>query len=363
MVTEAAVPPAEGAACPQQQGDAAWEEAWWDECDLVEDPYTLWGDRGDEGAQEGAEESEGAEAAWRAASAHVQLLRDAFPQHDEPTVCALLLSVGGDMEAARVALEELPPPPPPPPPELDDEALFPSLGGGGGRSPASASFPRGRPPAQAPHFAQAVGAAGGGAAPPRDGVAKGARPAPLRAPALAPAASGSGAAVRWVDTGASVSALYASLRGCALDHVRLRNACFQQATQAFLAGDGALAKRLAAQGRVHNQAMFQAHDDAAGAIFNARNADGGQDSRTQAPMVDLHGLHVVEALAMLRRALPALRAEHGSGAAVHVLVGTGHHTVGANTPARLPAAVQALVRDELRLRCRQRTAGLLEVVL
>jgi hypothetical protein len=48
---------------------------------------------------------------------------------------------------------------------------------------------------------------------------------------------------------------------------------------------------------------------------------------------------------------------------VHVLVGTGHHTVGANTPARLPAAVAVLLRNELRLRCRAPQPGLLEVTL
>ena len=78
---------------------------------------------------------------------------------------------------------------------------------------------------------------------------------------------------------------------------------------------------------------------------------------------DLHGLHVSEALSLLRRRLAALRASLGPGARVHVLVGTGHHTVGAHTPARLLAAVGALLRDELRLRCRTPQPGLLEVVL
>ena len=78
---------------------------------------------------------------------------------------------------------------------------------------------------------------------------------------------------------------------------------------------------------------------------------------------DLHGLHVSEALSLLRRRLAALRSSLGPGATVHVLVGTGHHTVGAKTPARLPAAVQTLLRDELRLRCRAPQPGLLEVTL
>jgi DNA-nicking Smr family endonuclease len=78
---------------------------------------------------------------------------------------------------------------------------------------------------------------------------------------------------------------------------------------------------------------------------------------------DLHGLHVCEALSLLRRRLAALRAQRGAGACVHVLVGTGHHTHGAHARARLPAAVAALLRDELRLRVRAPTPGMLEVTL
>ena len=145
-----------------------------------------------------------------------------------------------------------------------------------------------------------------------------------------------------------------------MDHVRLRNACFQQATQAFLAGNGALAKRLAAEGRRHAEAMFSAHSAAAETTFALRNesqADGA------IALLDLHGLHVREAVQMLRSRLPAMRKEKGPGTVVQLVVGTGHHTVGEKTPARLPLAVQALLRDELRMRWRQRTAGLLEVTL
>ena len=145
-----------------------------------------------------------------------------------------------------------------------------------------------------------------------------------------------------------------------MDHVRLRNACFQQATQAYLAGNGLLAKRLAAEGRRHAERMFSAHSAAAEATFALRN-DGQADGRIA--LLDLHGLHAREAVAMLRARLPAMRAERGAGAVVQLVVGTGHHTVGEKTPARLPVAVLALLHDELRLRTRQRTAGLLEVTL
>jgi hypothetical protein len=139
----------------------------------------------------------------------------------------------------------------------------------------------------------ASGGVGGGAAPPRHGVAAGARPSSLTHAASAPGAAASGGApssahgVRWVDTGASVSAQYASLRERARDHVRARNACFMQATAAYLAGDGAAAKRLAAQGRAHAAAMFAAHDAASEAIFETRNAarDGAAAPPGAPPML------------------------------------------------------------------------------
>ena len=47
---------------------------------------------------------------------------------------------------------------------------------------------------------------------------------------------------------------------------------------------------------------------------------------------------------------------------MHVVVGTGHHTKGSRTPARLPTAVEGAL-GELRLRWREAQPGLLEVLL
>jgi hypothetical protein len=44
-------------------------------------------------------------------------------------------------------------------------------------------------------------------------------------------------AVPWVQTGEAVAQEYAAARAEASDHARVRNACFQQATQAYLAGE------------------------------------------------------------------------------------------------------------------------------
>jgi hypothetical protein len=342
-------------------------QRWWEEATaaLVPDPRELWGPDG--GEELGEVEGDGGEGgwddagqeAWHAADGHVRSLCEAFPHVDEATVCATLLSLHGDVEAAEQALMHMPPPPQAPPPELNDSDAFPTLGGAPVPPPAVAHATAG------PHFARvaAAGAVGPGVAPPKSGIARGARPA-LSFPTQPGGAGGAeSTAVRWVDTGAAVSGLYTSLRSEALDHVRLRNACFEQATRAYIAGDGALAKKLAAQGRRHAQAMFAAHDSAAGAIYASRNADSDAAGGSQVPLIDLHGLHVAEALAMCRSAVQQLRMQRGTGAVAHILVGTGHHTHGAHARARVPAAVQALLRDQLHLRVRQRTPGLLEVVL
>lgn len=52
-----------------------------------------------------------------------------------------------------------------------------------------------------------------------------------------------------------------------------------QATQAFLAGNKALAKQLGAQGRSANEAMKGAHKAAAERIFLQRNSGAGPQVR------------------------------------------------------------------------------------
>jgi hypothetical protein len=49
--------------------------------------------------------------------------------------------------------------------------------------------------------------------------------------------------------------MYGQLRDEARDYARARNACFEQATAAYLAGNKALAKQLSAKGQWHNERM------------------------------------------------------------------------------------------------------------
>ena len=168
----------------------------------------------------------------------------------------------------------------------------------------------------------------------------------------------------WVETGEAVSNLYTSTREDARDHMRLRNICFQQATQAYLTGNKALAKDLSRKGRNHARAMRAAHEEAAGTVFRERNANIQPQGTNNAGgvggprMFDLHGLHVAEAVAVLRRELPNCRAI--GERVVHVLVGTGHHVKGSRTPARLPAAIAEFLHAS-RIRYWEPQAGMLEV--
>lgn len=137
----------------------------------------------------------------------------------------------------------------------------------------------------------------------------------------------------WVSTGASVASLYTELRAEAAKQASIRNMYFDRAAAAFKRNDGASAKRLGAAGREANERMKQLHQKAAEAIFEARNPQTATD------VVDLHGLHVSEALERLPAALE--RAPVGK---VRVLTGTGHHTKGTGR-ARLRPAVKKWLQD------------------
>lgn len=167
------------------------------------------------------------------------------------------------------------------------------------------------------------------------------------------------------STGESVAAEYAEARAVARDHARLRNVCFQQATQAYMAGNKALAKELGAKGRWHNEQMKAAHAKAAMDTFAKRNNlylhqqhTGAPTASASIPTIDLHGLHVSEALLHLERTLIKLQSMH----TVHqcrVVVGVGQHS---KVPSRLPLAV----RDTLSswgLKYSEPYQGVLEVKL
>ncbi|KAL6215224.1 hypothetical protein ACLB2K_014655 [Fragaria x ananassa] len=170
----------------------------------------------------------------------------------------------------------------------------------------------------------------------------------------------------WLETGDAVANMYSDLREEARDHARVRNAYLEQARQAYLVGNKALAKELSVKGQLHNMHMKAAHGKAQESIYRQRNPEMQGNGRAHERMIDLHGLHVSEALHRLKHELSILRntaraAE--TGLQVYICVGTGHHTRGSRTPARLPVAVQRYLLEEEGLNYSEPQPGLLRVLM
>lgn len=90
------------------------------------------------------------------------------------------------------------------------------------------------------------------------------------------------------------------------------------------------------------------------------------NGRGQERMIDLHGLHVSEAIHILKHELSVLRSTARAAEQrlqVYICVGTGHHTRGSRTPARLPIAVQRYLLEEEGLDYSEPQPGLLRVVI
>ncbi|KAL7170817.1 hypothetical protein ACSBR2_035648 [Camellia fascicularis] len=183
--------------------------------------------------------------------------------------------------------------------------------------------------------------------------------------------SSSQAAPVWLETGEAVGNMYSEMRDEARDHAQLRNAYFEQARQAYLFGNKALAKELTVKGQVHNMHLRAAHGKAQESIYRQRNPvnpeiQGNGRGGGQERMIDLHGLHVSEALHVLKHELALLRSTAKSveqRLQVYVCVGTGHHTRGSRTPVRLPIAVQRYLLEEEGLDYSEPQPGLLRVVI
>ncbi|KAL6986690.1 Polyadenylate-binding protein-interacting protein 7 [Sarracenia purpurea var. burkii] len=176
------------------------------------------------------------------------------------------------------------------------------------------------------------------------------------------------AAPVWLETGEAVANMYSEMREEARDHARLRNVYFEQARQAYLMGNKALAKELSVKGQLHNMHMKAAHGKAQESIFRQRNPASAEmqgNGRGQERIIDLHGLHVSEAIHVLKRELMLSRSAARSAEQrlrVYICVGTGHHTRGSRTPSRLPIAVQRYLLEE-GLDYSEPQPGLLRVVI
>lgn len=147
---------------------------------------------------------------------------------------------------------------------------------------------------------------------------------------------------KWVNTGDSVTVQYKKLRADASTLASARNACFVNATQCYRNGNKARATELSRQGREYNAKMKALHLLAATEIFKSRNPPN-QLYRDQ--LMDLHGLHVAEAIEFLVEMLPQLAAEGLT--TIRLVTGSGHHSLmGHHGKARLRPAVERYLNTE-----------------
>ncbi|GFY95181.1 hypothetical protein Acr_10g0005660 [Actinidia rufa] len=166
----------------------------------------------------------------------------------------------------------------------------------------------------------------------------------------------------------AVANLYSEMRDEARDHARLRNAYLEQARRAYLIGNKTLAKEPSVKGQLHNIQMKSAHGKVQESIYRQSNPISPPEmqrhsGRGQEKIIDLHGLHVSEAIHTLKRELGLLKTTVGNRLqVVYICVGTGYHTRCSRTPERLPIAVQYYLLEE-GLEYSEPQPGLLRVVI
>lgn len=110
-----------------------------------------------------------------------------------------------------------------------------------------------------------------------------------------------------------------------------------------ISGNKALAKSLSTQGHELNAKMKEYHYLAASEIFDARNPP---NQIYMDRLLDLHGLHVVEAVELLAHMLPKLGDEGLDS--IYVVTGSGHHSKSHGNSRLLPAVEQFLTAEGYR---------------
>jgi hypothetical protein len=143
-----------------------------------------------------------------------------------------------------------------------------------------------------------------------------------------------------VATGAELTRLYEASRAEARERMEKRAECYRLAAHAYAAGNRSQAQALSREARAHSEAMAEADSRAAAAIYRSRNNFSGSS------FVDLHGLHVKEAIKLLTSIIDERRAQR-QGGALKVCTGVGKHSddprrVKADAQGRLSKAVEAL---------------------
>ncbi|KXJ22434.1 NEDD4-binding protein 2 [Exaiptasia diaphana] len=146
---------------------------------------------------------------------------------------------------------------------------------------------------------------------------------------------------------------YMDFRGEANMHYKLRDECFKKAALAFAQKQGELAQFYASQGHLHTEKIKEANNRAAAKILEHKNADNN-------PFVlDLHGLHVPEALQALGERLNPPDMIHRPKF-ISVVTGRGLHSKQGKAKIK-PAVIDYLQRNNYRYE--EMHAGQLKVFL
>ncbi|KAM7113343.1 NEDD4-binding protein 2 isoform 2-T3 [Ciconia maguari] len=138
---------------------------------------------------------------------------------------------------------------------------------------------------------------------------------------------------------------YDDLRAEAFCHQQKRQECLKKAGEAYRMGMKPVAAFYAHQGRLHEQKMKEANHAAAVRIFEKVNT-----SLLPMNVLDLHGLHVDEAVNQLSRVLQEKSEEYhqtGGKPYLSVITGRGSHSQGGVARIR-PAAIRYLTSHNFR---------------
>lgn len=138
---------------------------------------------------------------------------------------------------------------------------------------------------------------------------------------------------------------YDDLRAEAFHHQQKRQECLKKAGEAYHMGMKSVAAFYAHQGRLHEQKMKEANHAAAAQIFEKVNT-----SLLPLNVLDLHGLHVDEAVNQLSRVLQEKCEEYqqtGGKPYLCVITGRGSHSQGGVARIK-PAAIRYLTSHNFR---------------
>ncbi|XP_014666861.1 PREDICTED: uncharacterized protein LOC106808600 [Priapulus caudatus] len=137
---------------------------------------------------------------------------------------------------------------------------------------------------------------------------------------------------------------YHDFRAEAFQHHKLRQECFQKAAVAHGQNMHQVAVYYGQQGRLHTQKILEANSRAAERILHYRNAE------TDANMLDVHGLHVTEAIDAVERFLACRASECAQSATryISIITGRGVHSKGGSAKIK-PAVIDYLRRHNYRV--------------